>query len=69
MAELCPSGGRIIAALWGPEGNLVQRMELTVIDGSSVLIAEKEQTSSGKGVQHDDRSGIFWNRILPHERI
>lgn len=58
MAELCPNGGRIIAALWGPEGNLVQRMEFVGIDGSSVLVAEKEQTSSRKGIQHDDELPI-----------
>lgn len=56
---------------------MVQRMEFIRIGGSSVLTADKEWTSSGKGVQHEmsslspevaSRSGIFWNRILPHER-
>lgn len=54
MAELCPSGGRIRAPLWGPESSSVQRMEFIGNDGSSVLTAERERTSSGKGVQHDD---------------
>lgn len=78
MAKLCPSGGRIRAPLWGPESSSVQRMEFIGNDGSSVLTAERERTCSGKGVQHEmsslspevaRRSGIFWNRTLPYERI